>query len=205
MIQDPKRDAIMDKARLDKFILVLTLPKCMKDIITDKIRSNMLVNQNALQFSLYGAPVPVTSVPHVDLPWAGQTVKVSSMARPTWPALTVDFNVDSKFVNWWVLWKWLDIINNSKESFYMAPNQDSTELFQGTLKDYAANMTVYGRDEFNRSVIQFDYIGCFATELQGIQYNYQTPDEVKSSFTIQYGQFYSSLIGMDLPEQIFTG
>lgn len=199
MIQDPNRNAILNKARLDKFILVLTLPRCMRDIISDKAISSQLVNQNALQFSLYGAPVPVTSIPHVDLPFAGQVVKISSMARPTWQALTVDFNVDSKFVNYWVLWKWMDIINNSKESIYELSDQ-SVEHFNpkkaivGTLEDYAADMTVYGRDEFNVPVIQFDYKGCFATELQGIQYNYQTPDEVKSQLTFQYAQFTSSLV-----------
>jgi hypothetical protein len=195
MLQDPTRDAVMDKARLDKFILVLNLPKCMRNIITTKIRTNVLVNQNALQFSLYGAPVPVTSVAHVDLPYSGQVAKISSMARPTWQALTVDFNVDSKFVNWWVLWKWMDIINNSKLGFWNPPDRvDPNQHPAGGLADYAANMTVYGRDEFNKNVIQFDYIGCFATELQGIQYNYQTPDEVKSQFTVQYTQFYSKLI-----------
>lgn len=199
MLQDPKREAVMNKARLDKFILVLNLPACMKDIVTDRVISNALVNPNALQFSLYGAPVPVTSIPHVDLPYAGQVAKVSSMARPTWQALTVDFNVDNKFVNWWVLWKWLDIINNSKEGVYMKVDGlrerfNPKDPIVGTLEDYAADMTVYGRDEFNKPIIEFNYRGCFATELQGIQYNYQTPEEVKSQFTFQYSQFSSSLI-----------
>ena len=95
MNQEPNKESVLNKSRVDKFLLVLTMPKCLRNLVTKSARTSDLVNQNSLQFSLYAAPVPPISIPHVDLPWAGQVAKVSSMARPTWPPLQVQFTVDN--------------------------------------------------------------------------------------------------------------
>ena len=193
---DATRQSILNKGHLDKFLMVLNLPKVMKNIVAKTLRTQELVNLDALQYSIYSAPVPPISVPHINLPFAGQVAKVSSHARPTYPPLQVAFTIDNRFNNWWVLWKWLDILNDAERSVWHDPDTskaDSRKIV-GTLKDYATIISVYGRDEFNKKVIEFKYYDAFITDLSEIGYNYRNPDELSATFTLQYGQFEALLI-----------
>ena len=51
-----------NKARKDKFLFVLNLPKCLKDISHKFKRTNETVLPDALQFSVFGVTVPEVQV-----------------------------------------------------------------------------------------------------------------------------------------------
>ena len=53
-----------NKSRLDKFLLVLNLPTALKEINDQYIgaRNNKKVNENSIQFSVYGSVVPTIEV-----------------------------------------------------------------------------------------------------------------------------------------------
>jgi len=188
------KQSILNKNRKDKFLLVLNLPDVIKGINkTDQAdRDSTYVNQDALQYSIYGTVVPDTSIPAVELGFAGQVVPVTSYNRPAWAPITVNFTVDNMFSNWWVLWKWLDLINDSYKGTFNAKGlKDPNWKFDDS---YTTNVTVFGLDEYNRQKIQFDYTHVLITGLGGITYNYRDPDQIESTFTFSFGQFLPKLL-----------
>ena len=54
----------LNKSRLDKFLCVINLPEALRGINDNSIGStaNNKVNENSLQFSVYGAVVPDITV-----------------------------------------------------------------------------------------------------------------------------------------------
>lgn len=118
MATDAITQSVLNKTRKDKYLLVLNLPKVLKDYDNHKmnVRAQNLLRLDALQYSVYGSPVPAVSVPAVELPTYGQTYKVTSQTRSAYPPISVNFTIDNRFDNYWVLWKWLDVMNKIKTS-----------------------------------------------------------------------------------------
>ena len=152
--------------------------------------ANQLTNG---KYSIYGTIVPETTIPEVDLLYSGQTAKLTSYTRSAYKSVTVNFTVDNQFNNWWVLWYWLNVINDSKESTYNYNQLTSPENF-ANLNNYQTNITVYGLDEFDNKKIQWDYIKSFITNLGEITYNYRDGDQIESSFTFAFSQLNSQLL-----------
>jgi len=112
------KQSIFNKARKDKFILVLTLPPILRNINTPILsrRAKELVQLDSLQFSVWGSVVPEIVVPEKELGVYGQHYKVTSQARASYPPVQVYFTIDNRFSNYWVLWKWLEILNHPIDS-----------------------------------------------------------------------------------------
>jgi len=110
--------SVFNKARKDKFILVLTLPKVLREIDSNILseRAQSLVKLDSLQFSIWGSPVPEVTVPDVEQRIWGQAYKTTSQSRPNYNPITVNFTVDNRFSNYWLLWKWLYILNHPVKS-----------------------------------------------------------------------------------------
>ena len=189
------QQSILNKNRKDKFLLVLNLPPILKTANkpTQGERSLNFLNLDTLQYSIYGTIVPETTIPEVDLLYSGQTTKLTSYTRSAYKSVTVNFTVDNQFNNWWVLWYWLNVINDSKESTYNYNQLTSPENF-ANLNNYQTNITVYGLDEFDNKKIQWDYIKSFITNLGEITYNYRDGDQIESSFTFAFSQLNSQLL-----------
>jgi len=180
----------LNKQRKDKFICVLTIPRILRDEVKDIARRNSSINFDALQFSIFGAVAPPIEIPPVGIPYAGQTLKVTSYARPSFPTLKVDFTVDNWFNNYWVIYKWLEVFNDPKIGIF-SPQDKEVESRTG---EYMTNISIYGLDEYNNKTIQFDYIRSFPTALQGIEYNDRDADEMVCSFNFAYHQLKVSLL-----------
>jgi hypothetical protein len=190
------QQSILNKNRKDKFILVLNLPSILKRVnkADSNDRSTDTLNLDSLQYSIFGSVVPESKIPEVAVPYGAQVPKVTSYARAAYAPLTVNFTVDNQFNNWWVLWYWLNVINNSKQSTYNADQLNPTTALKTNLADYQANITVYGLDEYNNKKIQWDYTNAFITNLGEITYNYRDPDQMDSSFTFAFGQLNCELL-----------
>ena len=102
-----------NKSRKDKFIFVLTLPEAMKDIsyTQQENRDDENVLPDTLQFSVYGANIPSVKVDSGDIRFSGQTVKFSTHSRPAYDNVTINFTIDNRFNNYWVIWKWCSNCN----------------------------------------------------------------------------------------------
>ena len=132
------QQSILNKNRKDKFLLVLNLPPILKTANkpTQGERSLNFLNLDTLQYSIYGTIVPETTIPEVDLLYSGQTAKLTSYTRSAYKSVTVNFTVDNQFNNWWVLWYWLNVINDNKESTYNYNQLTSPENFANLKREF---------------------------------------------------------------------
>jgi len=233
------KQSVFNKSRKDKFLLVFNLPPILRNLNQDLLdeRTVELLKQDSVQYSIWGSPIPEVQIPAKTLKMDGQFYKVTSQTRVPYPAITVNFTVDNRFSNWWVIWKWLDVMNYVKDSGmdeYFANWQEGQDK-RGTLDerskasemhealardpsknkfekhktryndqpihmtndflDYQTIMTIYGLDEYNQKIIQFDYHKAFPTLLGGVDYNYRDPGEIESRFQFEFSQMYPKLIG----------
>ena len=181
----------LNRQRKDKFVMVFSLPEVLKDQKSNTVRSNNRIIPNSVQFSVYGLVVPQIAVPQKEAPYSGQTLKVTSFTRPSYQPLKVDFMVDNMFNNYWVISRWLNAFNDVATGLYTTNNTSEKNTH---LDKYQTTITVFGLDEYNNRVIQFNYYNAFPTSLGGINYNDRDPSEMASSFEYSFFQFESILL-----------
>ena len=134
--------------------------------------------------------MPEITVPAVETRFAGSTLYVSSHSKNSYPPVTVDFNIDNEYKNYWVLYTWLNLLHSQYEGRYNERELQSVDGFD----EYQTNLSIFGKDEFNNNKIKFTYTKAFPTTLEAITYNYQAPDEIKSGFTFVYSQLHTEII-----------
>ena len=187
------RQAVVNKARKDKFLLVFQLPKALREVDTheNRVRDDEKVIHDSLQFSVYGSIVPKVHVNEVAVPYSGQVFKFSGDHRPEYGNITMNFVVDNEFNNYWVIYKWINLVNNNKEAFFY---KEKMPVQAPPFSEYATNFTMFGLDEYENRKIQFDYIGVLPVGLGEIQYNYQDPGQCESTFEFSFSQLVSKLL-----------
>ena len=202
IIPTPLPQSQLNKSRFDKFLLVLNLPPIMRNSSTNNlsIRTKELVQKESIQFSVYGSVIPTVSVPEVEAPYAGGTYKLSSNSRPPYDNITVNFTIDNKFNNYWVIYKWLDIMSDDVGIIYNTTEVTDTgrETYKLNPKlqpqAYQTDFTLYGKDEFDNNIVKFTYTKAFPISLGSIDYNYREPGEIETSFTFAFSQFLTELV-----------
>jgi hypothetical protein len=187
----------LNKSRKDKFLLVLNYPAALKDLATSDLssRDKKLFVEKSLQFSVFGSVVPEIIVPGITAGYSGQSFKVSSNNREPYADIDVGFTIDNKFNNYYVIYRWLDILNDQKVSYYDARSDTPQNAIANPQKvapeKYQADLTVYALDEFEKPVMQFTYTKAFPVSLNGISYDYKDPDEITSGFKFSFSQFFA--------------
>lgn len=202
MIQAPIPQSQLNKSRFDKFLLILNLPPILRNSNTNNlnVRTKELVQKESIQFSVYGSVIPTVSVPEVEAPYAGGTYKLSSNSRPPYDNITVNFTIDNKFNNYWVIYKWLDVMSDDVGIIYNAT--EVTDTGRQTYKlnpklqpqAYQTDFTLFGKDEFDNNIVKFTYTKAFPISLGSIDYNYREPGEIETSFTFAFSQFLTELV-----------
>lgn len=181
--------AIYNKARKDKFVLILSVPEILKNIERVESPESKYINFDHIQYTIYGNITPDIVVPSVGVSWGGQEIKISSHSREPYGHNHVKFDVDNEYKNWWVIYRWLNVLNDELFSYY---NEDQT-IEKGeaekALQKYSTNFIVYAMDEYNNRKMKFTYTGCFPVSLQKIDYDERDPDIVKSEFEFAYSFF----------------
>jgi hypothetical protein len=184
--------SVLNKAKADKYFMVMTLPDALRGSKT-KERSNSKVDFDALQMSVTGSPMPDIIVPALELPYQGQSVKISTHSRQVYENVFVSFKIDNLYRNWWVIYSWLDLLNNERESYYNKEGIGEHEAWEA-MKDYTATFTIFGLDEYGNKVIRFDYEGCFPVSLQSPKYDDKSPEDIESQFEFAFTFFSATLI-----------
>jgi hypothetical protein len=190
----PTQQSVLNRSGKDKFLLVLNLPQ----VLYKQSINNELININPLQISIHGAVVPSIQVPSNEVRFGGQSYNVSSYTRPNYPPLNVNFIVDNKFQNYWILWKWLSVLNDPKTSLYSGtdPKRETwkDKVQDGILTEYQANFSVIGLNEYNQRSIEFIYYNGFITNLGGINYSYRDSEIIESTAEFQFSQLDVKLL-----------
>lgn len=185
---NPTDQSPLNVSLKDKFVLVLTLPVVMRQLAA--VEPN--ISLDPLQFKIFGAVVPPIQVPHNEVAFGGQTYNVSSYVRPNYDPLDVSFVVDNSYKNYWVLWKWLSILNDPLQSKYNGNNLKlgdwENRLLSGDLSEYQTNFSIYGKNEYNQSIIEFRYHNAFINSLGSINFNYKDSDIMESSVQFRFSQ-----------------
>jgi hypothetical protein len=192
MATNQLKQAVLNKSRADKFLLVFDLPTILKGVDKPWVgdQSNTTIIGDSVQFSIFGTAVPEITVPAVETRFAGSTLYVSSHSKNSYPPVTVDFNIDNEYKNYWVMYTWLNLLHSQYEGRYNERELASVDGFD----EYQTNLTIFGKDEFNNSRIKFTYTKAFPTTLEAISYSYQTPEEIQSGFTFVYSQLHTEII-----------
>lgn len=163
------------------------------------------MNLDTLQFSVYNITVPRLEVPAHQLHIYGQNYNVTSHDRPAYPPAVVNFAVDNEFKNYWVLWKWQQLIHESLTSEYAnervfpngAPDEPRTLYTtddhivvqeKKPLYNYTTDIVVYGKDEYNNNKIKFHFKWAFISRLGELVYNYRDPGETDCYFEFVFNQ-----------------
>ena len=194
MAVNQNNQSILNKSRLDKFLLIFSLPPALREINVQEsaARNSNNVMEDKLQLSVYGAVVPELTVPSIQIPYAGSNLYQSAHAREPYPPVTVNFTTDNEFNNYWVIYKWLNLMHDQKTGVY-----DDAELDpENEFNNYQTDITLYGLDEYENKRIEFTYTKAFPVTLGNLDYNYRTSDEVESSFTFVYSQLHTKLLDL---------
>jgi hypothetical protein len=186
--------SILNKSRLDKFILVINIPPLLRDVNKKLLRTNNTVQLDTMQFSVYGTIVPRIQVPQVGASYSGNTLHISSHAHPAYAPVTVNFTVDNLFNNYWMIFTWLNSLRDAKTGMYDVLHEGKKFSADMLLPDYATDFTLYGKDEYNNDIIKWVYKNAFPIELSEISYNYRTATEIESSFQFAFTEVYCELL-----------
>ena len=198
MATDRNIQSVLNKQRLDKFRIVLVLPEVLRGLNTSNwsVTEQNIINRDSLQFSLYSAMLPEVSIPSRLLPTQGQTMKVTSQARDPYTPVNCKFVVDNRFKNSWVLWKWLEAINNPRHSgMDNSLALQSQPISKGQLDvgdtnflGYQSKLSIFPLDEYNKEMCEFIFYNAFITKLGGANFNYQDSNQIESDFTFDFSQ-----------------
>lgn len=190
--------AILNKSRSDKFLMVLDIPLMLKKKYDNVLDSTF--KADSLQFTIYGSPVPSISVPSIDLPFDGQVYKTSSMSRPAYDPLSVKFFVDNGYKNYWMIWQWLNLFNDAKtstsnisiQSQYVNINGDAK--MNVSMKDLISRFSIFALDEYNNKIISFDYTDAFPVSLGELNFSHQDSSEISCNVNFAFNQLQVNLL-----------
>lgn len=186
----------LNKSRNDKFTLLFGLPKGVKPYSDPVLGKDF--NENKIELSIFSLSVPDVSIPPISLGYGGQTYKTSSFSRPDYSPLEVKFFIDNGYHNYYILWKWLNVFNDSKFStteITTAPQipYDNTFGLQNWFSDYVTNLNLIVMDEYNNKLMNITYEDAFITGLGGINYSHQDGAEIVGSVSFAYNQLHINM------------
>ncbi len=190
------KQSYLNKARKDKFLLVFDIPPALKSIVTQYNRNNRTIIPDSVQFSIFGTMVPAVTVKAVETRHAGQTLYVSSHSRDSFPPVNIKFAVDSLYNNYWVIYQWLNLLNDQKNGLY----NDHNSIVDGNHQDYQTDLTVYALDENDNKRLKIVYTKAFPTTIDEMEFDEQADGEMEivSGFTFVYSQMQAELISQNL-------
>lgn len=191
---DAIQQSLLNKSRKDKFAFILTMPDAMKEIAYTRpdSRDTDHVMPDTLQFSVYGAIIPSIRVESGNVRFGGQALKFSAHSRPEYDNVQVKFTVDNRFNNYWVIWKWLDLMADDRSGVFMKDKRLAGD--DSMFKQYQGTATMYALDEYNQKVAQFDYLGVLPVSLGEIDYNYRDASEVETTFEFSFSKLVPTLL-----------
>ena len=184
--ENPKLQSPLNRSSKDKFIMVLELPY----ILRKRAASDPSLNIEPLQISIFGAVLPDIVVPEVDVRFGGQTLHLSTYTRPNYPPLTINFVVDNNYDNYYLLWKWLEIMNTPLDSDYggSPTMNERSSIETGTNFEYQTDFTVLALNEYNDVALKLKYSKAFISSLGGINFSYRDGEILESSAQFHFSQ-----------------
>lgn len=190
MVQTPYEQSILNKSKKDKFVLTITLPEELREFNRPDKTDNTFIDLNKLQFSIYGVVVPNKVIPAEDVKYSGGNIYVSSHARPSYDPVTVNFAIDNRFNNYWVIHKWLDLLRGQQTEYYGGELEPKDK----GLGKYTADFVLTAKDDYHNDIIEWTYKSAFPTTLGEINYSYRDAEEIDCSFSFVFRRIETNLL-----------
>jgi len=180
---------ILNKTRKDKFLLTFNLPNALKKL-QSTTRDNLHLDVDTMQFSIYGTVVPKIEKPAVEIRYSGSTLYNSAHSINPFPPVSVKFTVDNRYNNYWVIYQWLNLLQDEKTGLFDKRDLVVNDKFE----KYQTNIIVTALDEFNEKVMEIVYTKAFPVGLGELEFNYRSDDEMECSFDFVYSQLNINLL-----------
>lgn len=194
----------LNKIKKDKFLLVFDLPELLKPINTSALQIDnrtSFINRDSMQFSIFGNVFPTIRVDSIPNGYAGGVYNVSSHNRGAYENVRVNFTVDNRMMNYWVIYQWLNHLSDdekikyyNRDTSFIAPKSNGTLTQKLQPKFYQTDFTIYVKDEFDVNIAKFTYTKAFPTMLSPINYSYRDPEDVDCEFEFAFSQFHGELL-----------
>lgn len=217
---DDLHQSILNKAAQDKFLIVLDVPPYLRSYNDRNHRRNDLLNLDSWRFSPSAITIPTISTPSVQVPFGGQTIKMTAQTRPAYTPLQISFQIDNNFNNYHFLWMWQAVMNHPTESGMdkywdqvkgkpfvdidlYAPNSlhQKQIKYKHSFTDYKSKIVVFGLREYNEPIVKFTFFEAFPTEVAGIDYNYANHELLNSRATFDFNNMDVELLDV-IPEEV---
>lgn len=184
VIQSP-----LNKTLEDKFMFVMNLPECLKNVQSKYIKelSEAGVNKNAISWSLTNVQIPRESIKAESMAYAGGHHYISSHVKTPYDPLRIEFKIDNKYANYFTIYEWMNLIYHEKKGYY-----DGDNIANGKIGSqiYSTSLAVVGTDEYDNPIIQWSFTNAFPTELTSIKLDYQNTGEITCSCEFVFSQMY---------------
>lgn len=182
------RQSFLNKARADKFQMTIPLPPILKDRASRSVRSTEYVSPDALDFSIYKVTMPKIASSTIDVKYGGQTLRETGWTREPYDPVQIGFVIDNEFSNYWMLYKWLNIVHDNREGMVVDPTgrQD--------LEGITTTITIVGIDEYNKPKINFKFHRAVPVSLNEFVFDYQEPKEIESGFEFRFHQLEVNIL-----------
>jgi len=182
----------LNKTLIDKFRLIFTLPPALQKINKKLGTTNNEIDQDTMQFSVYGSIIPEIIVPATEIRYAGSTLYNSSHSKDSYPPNNIKFTIDNEYKNYWVIWSWLNLLHHEAEGLFNTKGLADSDSYL----EYMSNMSISSMDEFNNPVLTWVFTKSFPIILGGITFNYQESDEIEGEFSFVYSQVHITRDGV---------
>ena len=100
--------------------------------------------------------------------------------------------IDNEFKNYYVLWKWLAILNDPRVGHYAGSKYTELptrkQLDIGLNTEYQTTLSILALNEYNKTIMEFVYYNAFITSLGGIQYSYRDGEIIETTAEFQFNQ-----------------
>lgn len=130
-----------------------------------------------LTLNIHGTVVPSMTLGSVENEWQGGHYPMA-IAPVTFEPWYTNFEVDSNFLNWYKLYKWINYINNNEDRYDRNPKQ------------YWVDATLQLVDNFDKTVMVLNIFNMFPTMLGEISLSYREGEQnVQSSVSFAYTRY----------------
>lgn len=188
-IKKEVRQSYLNKARCDKFRITVPLPEVLRNIDSRSVRSDRFVDKDAINFSIFAINIPDITVESIDLKYAGQTPRASSLARSPFDPVDVKFVIDNEYRNYWFLYKWFNLVHDESKG-HMLKSKGAIQPIDA----YTTDIVVAGIDEYNNNKILYTFTHCVPVQIGGIPYDYQQTNEIESNFKFKFHQLKVTIV-----------
>ena len=148
------------------------------ELVFPKLPGEVEITANEeLAINIFGAVIPGLNMDTVEQNWQGGKVQ-NATGMLTFEPLNIQYMVDSKFLNWYLLYKWMTFINNNKDKYIDNP------------LDYSVDATIRIVNNFQEEAFRIFFTNVWISTLGEVTLSYREGETIlESTADFAYDRF----------------